>query len=99
MTDALLFVLVVLAVYRVTRFLALDDLPPLVWVRNRFEDAVATRHGSDWSSGLMCFWCSGFWVTCAVVTTVWAFRPLPLPGLWYLAVSAAVGLLGMKLED
>jgi hypothetical protein len=98
-SDALLFVVVVLAAYRVWRFFALDDLPPVVAARDAFENRIQRRHGAAWSDGLMCVWCSGWWASCAVVGVVWALRPLPLPGLWFLAVAAAVGLAGMTLED
>lgn len=99
MSDALLFVVVSFAAYRAWHFVAVDDLPPLVAVRGRFSAVVEERFGRDWEAGVECPWCSGFWVACAVVAVVWALRPLPLPGLWFLAVSAAVGLLGSKLED
>lgn len=99
MSDALLFVVTVLAAYRAWRFVALDDLPPLVAVRDRFTEVVSRRRGADWASGIGCAWCSGFWVSCAVVGAVWHFRSLPLPGLWFCAVPAAVGLLAMTLED
>lgn len=99
MTDALLFILLTLTAYRVTRLIALDDLPPLVAVRDRFTEVVSRRHGADWASGIGCAWCSGFWVSCAVVGAVWHFRSLPLPGLWFCAVSAAVGMLAMLTED
>lgn len=99
MSYPLLFVLLCLAAYRVWRFFALDTLPPLVAARDNLQLWVADRHGDDWADGLACVWCSGWWVCCAVVGITWSFVPLPMPGLWFLSVSAAVGLLGMKLED
>lgn len=93
MSDALLFVLVVLASYRVWRLFAIDALPPFTWTRDRVEKAVRHRFGTTWAAGVSCPWCSGWWLSCAVVAATWAVRPLPLPALWFGAVSTAVGLL------
>lgn len=99
MSDGLLFVVVALAAYRLWRFLALDDLPPVVWVRDGVEDFVERHFGPEWSSGVSCPWCSGWWASCIAVGAVWAYRPLPLPALWFAAVSAAVGIAAMTVED
>lgn len=99
MSLALLFVLVTAASYRLWRLLALDDLPPLVAVRDRVEDAIRRRHGVDWSNGLQCAWCLGAWCSFAVVGAVWSVHPLPLPALWFAAVSTVVGLAAMTIED
>lgn len=99
MNDGLLFVLVCLVAYRLWRLLVLDTLPLIASPRVRLEDWIERRHGSDWSGGLACAWCSGFWVSCAVVAAVWASRPLPLPALWFAAVSSVVGLVATTVED
>lgn len=99
MSDGLLFVLVALASYRLWRLLVLDTLPLIASPRDRLEDWIDRRHGSDWSGGLACAWCSGFWCSCIVVGATWAVRPLPLPALWFAAVSAAVGIAAMVVED
>lgn len=99
MTLALLLVLMVLAAHRAWRFVALDDLPPAVWLRERFTDAVADRFGTDWADGVGCQWCSGWWVSVIVVAVVWHYVALPLPGLWFLAVASGVGFVGRWLED
>lgn len=98
MSYPLLFVLLCFAAYRAWRFFAVDDLPPLVAVRDRLEGVVARRLGDGWASGVACPWCSGFWISAAVVAITWSFVPLPLPGLWFLAVTAVVGLVAMRLE-
>lgn len=95
----ILTLLMSLAAYRVWRLLALDDLPPLVKARTRFQDAIAERHGDDWADGIACPFCSGFWVSLVVVVVTASIHPVPLPALQVLAVSAIVGFLGMKLED
>lgn len=99
MSDGLAFVLACLASYRLWRLLALDTLPLLAGPRDRIEDAIAARWGDDWSDGLKCAWCLGFWCSCAVVGALWAARPLPLPALWFGAVSCVVGIVAMTVED
>lgn len=98
MSDALLFVLTTLAAYRVWRLWAEDAFPPTIWLRERLENAVESRFGGLWAAGVACPWCSGFWVSCAAVAAVWAVRPLPLPALWFGAVSTAVGLIAQRDE-
>lgn len=99
MNPTLLFVLVSLAAYRAWRFVVLDDLPPLVAVRDHVTEAVVRRHGADWANGITCAWCSGFWVSAAVVGAVWHFASLPVPGLWFCAVPTTVGLLAKHEAD
>lgn len=93
MSDAFLFVLVSLTAYRLWRLLAADSLPLVKGPRSRLEAAIARRYGDDWAGGIACAWCLGFWCSAAVVGAVWAIRPLPLPALWFGAVSCAVGLI------
>lgn len=98
MSLPLLFVLITLSAYRLWRLWAEDALPPFMWARDRFEAAVDRRFGSTWAAGTACPWCSGFWISCATVAVVWALRPLPMPGLWFLAVSTLVGLIAQRDE-
>lgn len=99
MSLVLLFVLVALASYRLWRLVSLDDLPPVTWVRDHFEAWVGEHHGLDWAAGITCAWCAGWWCSCIVVGLVWAAHPLPLPALWFGAVSALVGIVAMTVED
>lgn len=100
MSVGLLFVLVVLASYRLWRLLGADSLPIVKGPRERLGDWIAERHGDDWADGITsCAWCLGFWCSCAVVAATWSVVELPLPALWFPAVSTAVGLLAMTLED
>lgn len=99
MSDGLAFVIVTLGAYRLWRFLAVDDLPPVVWVRDRFELGIANRFGNEWASGVTCPWCSGWWASCIAVGALWAYRSLPLPALWFAAVSAVVGMAAHWVED
>lgn len=99
MSDGLLFIVVSLAAYRLWRLLALDTLPLVRAPRERLELWMAGRWGDEWSDGIACAWCLGFWCACVVVGATWAVRPLPLPALWFAAVSGAVGLAAMVIED
>lgn len=99
MSDALLFVLTSLGAYRLWRFVALDDLPFIERPREWFENWVCRHFGPEWSSGVSCPWCSGWWASCIAVGVVWAYRPLPLPALWFAAVSTVVAAIAHALED
>lgn len=99
MSLVLLFVLAALASYRLWRFVSLDDFPPMTKIRDSLEARVGERHGLDWAQGITCAWCAGWWASCIVVGLVWLARPLPVPALWFGAVSTAVGLLAMTVEE
>lgn len=100
MSTTLLFVLTCLAAYRLWRLLGADMLPIVKGPRDRLGDWIAARHGDDWADGFTsCPWCLGFWCSCIVVALVWAYTSLPLPALWFPAVSTVVGLVGSNLED
>lgn len=44
---------------------------------------------------IQCPWCCGFWLSCAVVGVTWlVLGSLPLPALWFGAVSCLVGFFG-----
>lgn len=45
-----------------------------------------------------CYWCLGFWVSGAVVLAVMQFVSIPLPLLWWPAVSSAVALTARNLD-
>lgn len=100
MTDALLFVIMSLASYRLYRLLALDKLPPLERWREHVEQSIERTLGRGWAEGLTCPWCLGFWTSALVVGVmdVWlklSYHPgLDVPLLQLLAVSCVVGLIG-----
>lgn len=79
-----------LAVYRATRLLQRDDLPPLPEIREKLMD----RYGaSPWSALIDCPWCLGVWVGGAS-----ALLRAVAPRLWrigatVLASSAVAGLI------
>lgn len=98
MSDGLVFILTALAAYRIFRFWKLDTLPPVRWVRDKFDAAVEARFGVEWADGVTCPWCMGAHVSFLTVGAVWYFRPLPLPALWFGAVSTIVGFLSQRDE-
>jgi len=89
----------VLAAYRVWRLWAHDAFPPVEKTRDWVEQWVARRFGNAWAAGVSCSACSGAWVSFAVVGAVWAVRPLPLPALWFGAVSTLVILIAQRDDD
>lgn len=96
MSDVMVFVLACAAAYRLWRLLAHDDLPPMVRIRDWFERVVDARFGASWAAGVRCAACSGAWCSFGVVGVVWYWRPLPLPALWFGAVSTVVILVAQR---
>lgn len=92
MSHELLFVVLVFAAYRVTRFVTVDTIVdvPRQWMLDRVPEKLG--------EGLTCPWCIGSWISFAVVAIAWLFVELPLPGAWFLAVAAGVGLVA-KIGD
>lgn len=96
MTDKTDHVLEALAVYRATKLLQDDDLPPLPAIR----DKLMARYGtSPWSALLDCPWCLSVWVGAASV----GLRHLA-PRFWrigasVLASSAVAGVISEWLAN
>lgn len=88
MTYPFLFLLLVGASYRVYRLVGRDDI----------TESLRLRLPSGLRMPLACSWCWGFWSSLIVVATYWGLYGLPRPLLWVLAVSTAVGLIGVKLD-
>lgn len=84
-------IITVLAAYRLTRFVARDEIPfgPL---RRRL---VARWADTIFDEGLTCFWCLGAWISGALIAGLdLSGISVPLPGLVALAISTVIGLLG-----
>lgn len=104
MPDALEFLVLLLASYRVTRLLGQDDLPPLVRLRERLTRPYMGQDG--WEFGrptlayfLSCPFCLGWWVSLAVYGA-WLSAPRPtLYAMTPFAISGAVGLIAKNLDD
>ncbi len=59
----LTFVIDSLAVFRLTRLVTEDSLPPVARARSE-----VMRSGPDWAAELIeCPWCAGFWIAGGVV--------------------------------
>jgi hypothetical protein len=93
MNDFLMVVLMSLAAYRLYRLFSIDEFPPISWARRKFHVFVQRRFGKEWSNGIRCPWCAGFWWSLGVVVAVDLAVSVPLPALMILAVSCLVGLI------
>lgn len=97
MSDPFLFVLLALGSFRLWRFIGRDEFALTAWPR-RYA-ARRWGEGSVAHYWITCPWCAGAWVSALVVAVADTFYiDLRLPVLWWLAVSAAVGLLGGVLD-
>lgn len=82
-----------LAVYRLTRLITRDSLPPIQHARNRVLDRWGT---SPWSELAVCPWCMSVWIAGPVIvarleTPTW-WSPLAL----LLAYSTVTGQLSER---
>jgi hypothetical protein len=101
MSFWLLFVLMSVACFRLTRLAVKDDFPPILWARNKIIDMkpdhqVILRDGSPsymdhwWFGSLVsCMWCASAYISGGIVIAVWLTQGLPLPILWWFAVWGA----------
>jgi Protein of unknown function (DUF1360) len=77
------FIVGVLAVARLTRLLVDDDWPPIVWVRDKYLDALvrlfhadgtndeAARKAHDWYQLVECPFCASTWFALANLGLAW----------------------------
>lgn len=103
--STLVFVILSLAAFRVTRLLGWDDLPPIVRLRARVTGETMHHNSTTQRDGpiirhrrpvlahfLACPYCSGFWV-CLLVYVLWLVVPTEVQ---YAAVPFALsGLVGI----
>jgi hypothetical protein len=90
-SPTLLFVLLALTAFRITRLITRDEFPPVAVARER----VAGRYGDEsWQAYLArCPWCVGVYVSAGCTFLTWlAVGGLPLPLLWWGATAAVVGM-------
>lgn len=89
------FIVTCLAAYRITRFIT-EDVMPFYRIREYLEERWSDTIYVD---GLTCSWCMGAWVSAALVTGLAQITSIPLPGLYFLAVSTVVGVISRGVED
>lgn len=108
MTYALLVLLIVGATYRVTRFIVVDDFPPMAWLRDKLivriagvdEDGQpASRTRMRWAEGVVCSWCMSVYIGAGLTLAADAFYSLPAPVFVWLTASGVTGLLAEVGED
>lgn len=93
--STLPFVVISFSAYRLTRFLTTDTIPfshLRNWLTDRWADTI-------WVDGLTCSWCLGAYVSFALVAGLAQVISIPLPILYALAVSSAVGIISRYAED
>jgi hypothetical protein len=96
----LVLVLMILAAYRLTRLVAVDEFPPIA----RPRDAYVDRHPDGWFAYLItCPFCWSVWAAAVVTFAVWltlavAGPGMPLPVLVWAGVAGAVSLLYEVIE-
>lgn len=104
MHDLVLFVLLALACYRVTRLITTDKITEPIFDRLRFglerrwyekhDGGSDTHFNSKLAFMLSCPWCIGFWVSGAGTLLVSLAYGLDYPILTWFALSTVVGFLG-----
>lgn len=82
-----------LAVYRLTRLLTLDSLPP---VRHARDKVLARWSESEWSELAVCPWCLSVWLAAAVVAARAVAPRAWSPVAKVLAASAVAGWLSSR---
>ncbi len=86
-------IVLALAVWRLWRLVAVDDLPLLDPLHRRLGQDYPTVH--KW---LTCPFCSGAWFSALALACWWANATWTMYGAAIPALSAAVGLIATRLD-
>jgi hypothetical protein len=111
MSDPWVFLLALLAAYRVTRLVTTDKIAEPVterirwWFERRWHEKHNERGSADewnskWAYMLSCPWCLGFWVSgvmSVLLSVAYGFDYLTIIG--WLAMSAGIGLIARLDSD
>lgn len=100
----LLFVILILGTFRVTRFVVEDDFPPVLALRRRVALArrmkdVQPLRGETfcdfwWLGQLVtCGWCASGWLSLGMIGLAWIWISIPLPVFTWLAVWGGASAL------
>lgn len=108
MREFVFLAVVFLAVYRLSRLVAVDRIfrAPREWLQWKFENRWIKRNGSapgsefndsdEWQSAMAyllgCMWCVSIWVSGLIIGVISLTTGLPVP--WWLAWAAASGVTG-----
>lgn len=100
------FALLTLAVYRLWRLAAIDDMPWLVTARSRIVGAHHLDGSETWAfdrptlaHAIHCPWCSGLWVAFSATGCWWLSPHWTVVAAVPFAVSTAAGALGHFLNE
>lgn len=95
MNASLLLLAMVLAAYRLTRLVVVDQWPPVAVPRERWS----AGHEGHWLTYLVnCPFCVGVWAAGLVTLLTWVFihgdgSGLPLPVLWWAATAGGCAIV------
>jgi hypothetical protein len=92
--DLLTYVVLVLAAYRVTRLITTDV------VLERFRTWVWKKYSPETKLGYLftCNWCTGFWVSLAVILCYLILPSATFVVSLVLSTSALVGIISSKAD-
>lgn len=94
MIDLITAAILILAVYRATRFVVEDALPEPV--RNKIWDRFPPTHGLGYL--ITCYWCTSFWVATAFVIAYILVPSVVFYISLILALSATTGIISKLLD-
>lgn len=87
-----------LAAFRIWRFIAVDDFPPMARLRDKLIARWKDSGDEDWWTGITCRWCLGTVIGSALVAGYSQVVSVRLPAIYGAAVCALMGLIG-KLDQ
>lgn len=74
---------------RLTRLLVQDVFPPVMWVRNKWDEWTETGWFENWNKLFHCHWCMSIWVTTAIVLWGWLSN-------WHISWWLVNGIIAMS---
>ena len=101
MTITLLVVLIVGAVWRVTRLITKDTIadPFRSWVENHTKAKAGRKVWTFFDDLIVCPWCVSIYISAGLVALADRYYSVPAPVFVWLTASAVTGLLVMSEPD